>query len=95
MPRADFNEAHALKLANCDSDVPWASAKSMYRLCDSVYTVSDEVLPQCSQTIMPGLGAQDIVVAAKSHIMGSLTPANVVDEVTSTFAQRYPDIVGL
>jgi hypothetical protein len=39
-----------------------------------------------------GLDVQDVARASRKHIMSSLTPANVADEVTSSFASTYPDI---
>jgi hypothetical protein len=44
---------------------------------------------------VPGLDVHDLIGAARSHISRSLTPATVVDELSSTFSHHYPDVMDM
>jgi hypothetical protein len=96
MKRADFNHIYALKLITHDGDVPWTSAKSLYRLCDSAY-IACHLIASSSRLSrkVPGLDAHELVGVAKSHISSSLTPGTVVDELSSTFSHNYSDIMDM
>jgi hypothetical protein len=72
------------------TNVPCSSAKSMYRLCDSMPLLFCTRLVKF--TIFLGLGISTLKEAALMHITSSLTPENITHEFCSTFTSKYDEV---
>ena len=90
--RAEFNDQYATVVSTLDGGhVPWASAKSMYKLCDrEPFFVT--CIPPVTDAIYLGIDVPELMEAAAEHIKLSLTPDTIAEEVSSAFSAAYPHI---
>lgn len=72
-------------------DLPSTSAKSMYRLSDSLLSPY-MLLPAVDSHLVAELDVPELLAAAKQHVIGSLTIENVVEEISSPFSRTHPAI---
>lgn len=67
----------------------WASAKSMYTLCDSAMI---SFYRKCFTNDIAEFDVPELKKAAKLHIKDSLTPENIMPELFSAYAAKHDEI---
>jgi hypothetical protein len=91
LSKLEYYESKATVTPLCDKGVAaWASAKSMYTLCDSALIIMH--IKYSDSRVWPEFDIPELKKAAKLHIKDSLTPENIMPELFSAYAAKHDEI---